>query len=88
MYNPGGSLTQNGLFYEVAKKYVNKQAEAELVKVYEKIKDGIWVYNGIFKLVDAWQEDSNCRKIFKFKLELSENETTNNDMELNLEHNY
>lgn len=74
--NPGGSLTQNGLFYEAAKKYKNDVAkvEPELVKVYEKIRSGIWVYNGIFKLVDAWQERINTRKVFKFKLELLDDE--------------
>lgn len=68
--NPGGSFTQNGLFYEAAAKYKRSDSEPELVKVYEKIRPGIWVYNGLFKLIDAWQEMSNARKVFKFKLEL------------------
>ena len=74
--NPGGSLTQNGLFYEAAKKYKigKKNVEAEPVKVYEKIRSGIWVYNGIFKLVDAWHERINTRNVFKFKLELLDDE--------------
>lgn len=67
--NPGGSLTQNGLFYEAALKYKHGN-EPELVKVYEKLKPGIWVYNGLFKLLDALREDINARKVFKFKLEL------------------
>lgn len=69
-YNPGGSLTQNGLFFNAATKYKRGDSEPELVKVYEKIRSGIWVYNGLFKLIDAWQEMSNARKVFKFKLEL------------------
>jgi len=70
--NPSGNLTQNGLFYQAAKKYkIDKMnVEPEFVKVYEKIRSGIWVYNGIFKLVDAWKERINTRKVFKFKLEL------------------
>lgn len=68
--NPGGSLTANGLFYNASFKYKQDYAEPELVKVYEKIKSGIWVYNGLFKLMDAWKEDINARKVFKFKLEL------------------
>ena len=68
--NPGGGLTQNGLFYEAALRYRHGEIEPELVKVYEKIKSGIWVFNGLFKLLDAWQEESNTRKVFKFKLEL------------------
>lgn len=69
-YNPGRSLTQNGLFYEAAKKFKTTGTKPEIVKVYEKIRSGIWVYNGLFKLTDAWQELSNTRKVFKFKLEL------------------
>jgi hypothetical protein len=38
--------------------------------VYEKIRNGIWVYNGIFALVDAWEEHDGRRKVFKFKLEV------------------
>ena len=71
-YNPSGTLSQNGLFYDSAKKYKSGRQDSELVKVYEKLHRGIWVYNGVFKLVDAWQEISNARKVFKFKLELIE----------------
>jgi hypothetical protein len=71
---PSGRRTQNGLFYDAAIKFKLGQAKAELVKVYEKIKDGIWVYNGIFKLLDAWLEQSGCRKVFKFRLELMDQE--------------
>jgi HNH endonuclease len=70
--NPGGGLTPNGLFYEAAQRYKEEKIEPELVKVYEKIKSGIWVYNGCFKLIDAWQEASNNRRVFKFKLELTD----------------
>ena len=53
MYNPSGTLTQNGLFYEAVKTYKQKQKIQELVKVYEKLRAGIWVYNGLFQLLDA-----------------------------------
>src|SRR5262249_11815221 len=46
--------------------------KAELVRVYEKIRDGMWVYNGLFKLIDYWKEPSGARNVYKFKLELSE----------------
>jgi hypothetical protein len=78
--HPGGSLTQNGLFYRAARMYKKKKQEVELVKVYEKIKSGIWVYNGLFKLVDSWQEISNTRKVFKFRLELCEDHDFNNGL--------
>lgn len=88
--NPSGNLTQNGLFYKAAKKYEidKKNIEPEFVKVYEKIRSGIWVYNGIFKLVDAWQERINTRKVFKFKLELLDDEVnTINGGQYDIEHN-
>jgi hypothetical protein len=67
---PSGKLTQNGLFVEAARKFIEGQAPGELVRVYEKIKAGIWAYAGVFKLVDAWEEPSGGRRVFKFKLEL------------------
>ena len=72
MRNPGGSLTQNGRFYKAALKHKEGLGQPELIKVYEKIHSGIWVYNGLFKLVDAWQEESNARNVYKFKLEMTE----------------
>ena len=45
-HTPRGTLTENGKFFQAAKKYKDGKELAELVKVYEKIKDGIWVYNG------------------------------------------
>ena len=90
MNNPSGTLTENGLFYEAAKTNKERQKDAELVKVYEKLHPGIWVYNGVFKLIDAWQEDSNSRKVFKFKLELAEGIQSDNEVNkrsIELEHN-
>ena len=66
---PSGSLTQNGLFAEAARKYKEGIALPEQVRVYEKIRSGIWVYNGLFELVDFWTEQSDGRKVFKFKLQ-------------------
>lgn len=87
MHNPGGTFTQNGLFYQAAKDYRKGIKQAELVKVYEKIHSGIWVYNGVFKLIDAWQEESNNRNVFKFRLELSDELVdANTDREL-IDHN-
>ena len=72
MKNPSGTLNQNGLFFRAARSYKKNQTSPELVKVYEKLHAGIWVYNGLFKLLDSWNEDSNNRQVFKFKLELTE----------------
>ena len=67
---PGGGLTQNGLFEQVAERFKNGAGPAERVNVYEKIRAGVWVYNGVFELIDAWQEQSGRRKVFKFRLRL------------------
>ena len=66
--HPSGSPTQNGLVAEAARRYKESEAPPERVGVYEKIRSGIWVYNGMFELIDYWTEESAGRKVFKFKL--------------------
>jgi HNH endonuclease len=70
--NPDGSFTQNGLFADAAGGYKQGKREPEVVRVYEKIKTGIWVYNGRFLLTDVRRETSEGRSVFKFRLELAE----------------
>ena len=69
-FYPGGRRTQNGLFLNALREYKAGKAPVEHVKVFEKIRAGIWVYNGLFALTDAWSELSEGRKVFKFRLEL------------------
>jgi hypothetical protein len=71
-YTPRGSLTENGKFFKAAMGYKEGKQPAELIKVYEKIKDGIWVYNGVFELIDSWIEESDGRNVFKFKLHVTD----------------
>jgi len=71
-YTPGGVLTQNGLFSKAAADYKSGSREPEPVLIYEKLKKGLWVFNGVFDLVDSWQEEVESRKVFKFRLEVSE----------------
>lgn len=71
-HTPKGSLTENGKFYEAAQRFKDGEQAPELVKVYEKIKDGIWVYNGVFELIDAWIEATEGRNVFKFKLQVTD----------------
>ncbi|MFA5038614.1 MAG: HNH endonuclease [Candidatus Omnitrophota bacterium] len=68
---PSGALTENGKFFKAAEGYKKSNGIPELVKVYEKIRNGIWTYTGIFKLIDAWQEPVGKRKVFKFKLKIT-----------------
>jgi hypothetical protein len=63
-----GRLTENGKFFQAADDY-KKGARPELIRVYEKIRDGIWTDNGFFHLVDAWLEPDGKRNVFKFRLQ-------------------
>lgn len=67
-WSPSGSLTENGKFHQAAQAYKKNRGTPERVRVYEKIKKGIWSYNGVFHLVDSWIEQADHRKVFKFKL--------------------
>ena len=71
-FQPNGRRTQNGLFIEAALAFKEGRGLPEKVRVFEKIRDGIWVYNGIFELIDGWTERSGSRKVFKFKFRISE----------------
>lgn len=73
---PRGSLTENGKFYKAAQEYKQGLRSSERVKVYEKIHNGIWSYNGVFRLVDSWQEHDGNRQVFKFKLVAVEEDET------------
>ena len=87
---PAGTLTENGKFYQSALNY-KSTGIAKTIKVYEKIKDGIWVYNGYFRLIDAWIEKAGVRNVFKFKLEMIDEEidakVADEPTVLELEHN-
>lgn len=82
---PSRKPTQNGLFYEAAIRAKQGDSPPEPVRVYEKIRDGVWAFDGIFHLVDAWQQHIEKRTVFKFKLILSESQPlpiSNNDPDL------
>jgi len=65
-----GIKTENGKFFEAAKQFKEGLRPPESVKVYEKIKSGIWAFAGTFSLIDASPKQSGGRKVFKFKLML------------------
>lgn len=70
---PSGQLTQNGKFVNVIKSYKLGKQNPEIVKVYEKIMDGVWSLKGYFELIDYKIVDDGKRKGFRFILKLSEN---------------
>jgi hypothetical protein len=78
-FTSGGQLTQNGKFHKAAQDFKKGLRSPETVRVYEKIRPGIWSYNGVFHLVDSWLEHDGRRKVFKFKLQATEDETSPQD---------
>lgn len=66
--SPSGKPTQNGRFFAAAHAARSGTRPPERVRVYEKIKPGIWTYNGVFHLIDAWTERDEFRTVCKFKL--------------------
>lgn len=71
-----GSPTENGKFHQAAQRYVRGESPPERVKVYEKIRNGIWAYNGLFHLINSWVENDGRRNVFKFKLIATRGDTT------------
>lgn len=83
-----GSPTENGKFHQAAQRFLRGTSLPERVRVYEKIRDGIWSYNGLFHLIDSWIENDTHRKVFKFKLITVEDDTfTDSQGTENLESN-
>lgn len=83
--SPTERPTQNGKFFDAAKR--GKAGDLpEQVRVYEKIKDGIWTFNGVFSLTDAWKESDGRRQVFKFRLELQADVADDDRTHKELEH--
>jgi len=69
LLTPRGAWTENGKFFRAAVDYMSGLLKrAELIKVYEKVSDGIWCYKGFFELTGAAIVPSGGRKVFKFHL--------------------
>ena len=74
---PSGKLTQNGLFTNAANEYKQGVRNAEVVKVYEKVIDGVWSLKGYFDLVDFKVISTGIRQVFRFMLKLSSKQEEN-----------
>ena len=80
---PNGTLTENGKFFTAAQAYKMKLSEhPHKVKVYEKIKEGIWCYKGFFSLIDAKIIFDGVRNVFKFYLQPVEMKAFNKEIVL------
>lgn len=71
-YLPSGKLTQNGLFIKSIQDYKSGTKQPEIVKVYEKIVDGVWSFKGYFELKDYKIVNDGKRNVFRFLLTLTD----------------
>ena len=63
--------TRNRKFFDAALELKSGERARPLqVRVYEKLKRGIWVFNGTFALEDAWTEEVGGRNVCKFGMSL------------------
>ncbi len=63
-----GTPTQNGKFYNAAMQFKKGERAAAKVKVYRKIRAGIWVDMGFYDLIDSYTQNDGKRNVFKFIL--------------------
>lgn len=74
-----GTLTENGKFFKAAEG-ARQGFRPEPVRVYERLKQGIWVYNGLFLLVGAKMRPEGGRNVCVFKLVLAKEEDLVSDL--------
>lgn len=72
---PSGRLSQNGLFINAINKFKEDGSKPELVKVYEKIMNGVWSLKGYFELRDYKIVHDGKRNVFRFILRLSDKQS-------------
>lgn len=83
---PSGKRTQNGYFIQAVDAYKYKEGAPELVKVYEKILDGVWSLKGYFELIDYNVVHDGIRNVFRYILRLTDNNAGNVGSSMQLEH--
>ena len=66
--NVTGTLTENGKFTQAAENFKEGKREAAKIKVYRKLRKGVWVDMGFYDLIDSFREYDGKRNVFKFLL--------------------
>jgi hypothetical protein len=83
---PSGKITQNGLFINAVNEYKKNKSRPEVVKVYEKIQEGVWSLKGFFDLIDYKIVNDGIRNVFRYILKLSDKVENFNSDDLKLNH--
>lgn len=69
---PNGAPTENARFAGAVEAYKSRKAECAKVRVYEKLRPGIWSDRGLFELVDFTYQENGGRQVFRFRMRLTE----------------
>jgi hypothetical protein len=69
---PNGTLTENGLFADAVDRHKAGSSSPALVRVYERLRPGIWSDKGLFELIDYDYASVDGRKVFRFRMRLTE----------------
>ena len=83
---PSGKITQNGLFIKAINEYKKNKSKPEIVKVYEKIQEGVWSLKGVFDLIDYKVVNDGKRNVFRYILKLSDKIENFSSEDLKLSH--
>ncbi len=83
---PSGKITQNGLFIKAVNEYKKNKSKPEIVKVYEKIQEGVWSLKGFFDLIDYKTVNDGKRNVFRYILKLSDRIENFSSEDLKLNH--
>lgn len=73
-----GRPTQNGLFFSAAKLAASGEGPTHIVRVYEKLRKGLWSDRGMFLLIDAEMVERAGRKVCLFYLQPGDGTGENN----------
>ena len=85
--NKTGTLTENGKFLQASENYKEGKRDPALIKVYRKIRMGVWVDMGFYDLIDGFTKFDGKRKVFRFLLKPNTNEVDEDPKDIDLLHN-
>lgn len=71
-----GKPTENGRFASWVDDLRQSKVAPGIFRVYEKMRPGIWTDRGLYLLIDYSYEQANGRKVFRFKLEQANFDST------------
>jgi hypothetical protein len=85
--NKTGTFTENGKFLQASENYKEGKRDPALIKVYRKIRMGVWVDMGFYDLIDGFTKFDGKRKVFRFLLKPNTNEVDEDPKDIDLLHN-